>query len=34
MVPLPETGDHTIWPTLEGRGFGDLRALAEAKAGA
>ncbi|MCL2514907.1 MAG: HAD family hydrolase [Microbacteriaceae bacterium] len=34
MVPLPETGDHTIWRTLAGRTFGDLRELAARKAGA
>lgn len=28
MVPLPETGDHTIWTTLEGRTVDDLVALA------
>jgi HAD superfamily hydrolase (TIGR01509 family) len=32
MVPLPETGEHTIWPTLEGRTLADLRRLATAKA--
>lgn len=29
MVPLPETGDHTIWPSLDGRTLAELRALAE-----
>ncbi|MFC4244719.1 HAD family hydrolase [Gryllotalpicola reticulitermitis] len=33
MVPLPESGDHTIWPTLDGRTIEDLRALAEQRAG-
>jgi HAD superfamily hydrolase (TIGR01509 family) len=32
MVPLPETGDHTIWPTLAGRTLADLRELAAQKA--
>ena len=32
MVPLPATGDHIIWPTLEGRTLADLRELAAAKA--
>ncbi|HEY0246631.1 MAG TPA: HAD family hydrolase [Gryllotalpicola sp.] len=34
MVPLPESGDHTLWPTLDGRSLEDLRALAAAKASA
>ncbi|WP_022880702.1 HAD family hydrolase [Gryllotalpicola ginsengisoli] len=34
LVPLPETGEHTLWPTLEGRSVADVRELAEAKAGA
>jgi len=32
LVPLPESGEHTIWPTLEGRTLADLRDLAAQKA--
>jgi len=32
LVPLPETGDHTIWRTLEGTTLDDLRELAQQKA--
>lgn len=31
IVPLPATGDHTIWTTLEGRTVADVVALAEEK---
>jgi HAD superfamily hydrolase (TIGR01509 family) len=34
LVPLPETGEHTIWATLEGRGLDDLTALARERVGA
>jgi HAD superfamily hydrolase (TIGR01509 family) len=33
LVPLPETGDHTIWRTLEGTTLADLRELITQKAG-
>lgn len=29
MVPLPDTDEHTIWPTLKGRSLADLDALVE-----
>ncbi len=32
MIPLPESDEHTLWPTLEGRGFADLSALFERRA--
>lgn len=28
MIPLPTTAEHTVWPTLENRGYPDLVALA------
>lgn len=31
LVPLPESGEHTIWPTLAGRTLADLRDLAAKK---
>lgn len=29
IAEVPESADHTTWPTLEGRGLADLRELAE-----
>ncbi|WP_431280428.1 HAD family hydrolase [Leifsonia poae] len=33
IVPLPESEDHTLWETLDGKTVDDLVALAQAKAG-
>jgi len=30
MIPLPESDEHTVWQTLDGRGYVDLVAVAEA----
>jgi HAD superfamily hydrolase (TIGR01509 family) len=32
MIPLPASDEHTLWPTLEGRGFADLVELFEERA--
>jgi len=29
MIPLPDDDEHTVWPTLEGRRYSDLVAVAE-----
>ena len=34
IVPLPESDEHTLWPTLEGRSADDVIAVAVARAGA
>lgn len=34
IVPLPESEQHTLWPTLVGRTADDIAAFADAKAGA
>ena len=32
MIPLPASDEHTLWPTLEGKGYADLVALFEERA--
>ena len=32
IVPLPESDEHTLWPTLEGRGADEVFAVAAARA--
>jgi hypothetical protein len=31
IVPLPESDEHTLWETLEGRGADDVIAVARAR---